>query len=77
MTVTIELSADTKAELEARAEAAGVPLDHYLKALIEQLAGTAPGTLVEDRVAAFDEWADNLEVPSGTREGTFHRENWY
>ena len=79
MTVTLKLKPEVEADLTSQARAKGLSLDHYLQVLIEQIAGSfaVQAMTAEERLEAFEEWADSLNVPKGVSEGAFHRENWY
>ena len=77
MTVTIELNPQTEGKLSAQAQAIGVPLDRYLQSVLEQLASASAPLPAQEREKAFEEWANDFNVPVGVREGAFHRETWY
>jgi hypothetical protein len=62
MTVTLELKPEVEAGLVALARANGVPLDAYLRSLLEQLAAPTTGTAMspEQKAAAFEQWAESF-----------------
>ncbi len=66
MTVTLELKPDVEAGLAALARARGLPLDAYLRALLEHFAAPAgnSATSPEHKAAAFEQWVESFpETP--------------
>jgi hypothetical protein len=65
MTVRLELEPDIEASLAARARARGIPLDVYLRSLIEDLARTEATPAIQDFRAALDALAEmGRDLPS-------------
>ena len=69
MTVILELKPDVEAGLAALARAKGLPLDLFLRGLLEQFAGpSSSGEMTPaQRAAAFEQWAGSFPerpVPS-------------
>ena len=62
MTVTLELNPEVEAGLIALARAKGVPLDAYLRSLLEQLAAPTTGDAMtpEQKADAFEQWAESF-----------------
>ena len=66
MTVILELKPDVEAGLAALARAKGLPLDLYLRGLLEQFAAptSSAGTTPGQRASAFERWAESFpETP--------------
>jgi hypothetical protein len=61
MSIRIELTPDLEADLAAQAAKMGVPLDRYIRTVLEQHASPAisgPPTMNSaERARAFEEWA--------------------
>jgi len=85
ITITLELPPEAEASLVAQAEACGLSLDAFLRALIKtQAAAVEPvnsaqalGRGGEDPDRAIDDVFDAVQVPPGVGEGAMRRENWY
>jgi hypothetical protein len=84
MTITLELSPETDANLLAQAKARGLPLDVFLKDVIvnQAASGDTAGKLFqilqgEELDRAIDELFDTVQVPPGVGQGAMYRENWY
>lgn len=62
MTLTVELKPEVEAGLHALARAKGVPLEAYLRSLLEQFAAPSAGPEMtpDQRAAAFEEWAGSF-----------------
>ena len=85
MTITLELPKETEASLLAQAEARGLTLDAFVKAIIANQASAAEAIKPleslprqgEDLDRAIDALFDTVEVPPGVGQGAMRRENWY
>ncbi|MGA3234735.1 MAG: hypothetical protein ABSG03_00415 [Bryobacteraceae bacterium] len=85
MTITLELPPEAEASLVAQAEARGLSLDAFLRAIIktqaaaEESANSAQALRRggEDPDRAIDDIFDTVQVPPGVGEGAMRRENWY
>jgi hypothetical protein len=85
MTITLELPPEAEASLVAQAEARGLSLDAFLRALIKTQAAVvepanSPRALRhegEDPDRVIDDLFDAVQVPPGVGEGAMRRENWY
>jgi hypothetical protein len=85
MTITLELPPEAEASLVAQAEARGLSLDAFLRAIIKtqaaavELAKSAQALPHggEDPDRAIDDLFDTVQVPPGVGEGAMRRENWY
>ena len=84
-TITLQLSPETEASLLAQAEARGLTLDAFIKAIITHQAAAAESTKLisalprqgEILERAIDEIFDTVQVPPGVGQGALRRENWY
>lgn len=66
VTVSLELKPDVEAGLAALARAKGLPLDLYLRSLLEQYAARASGAEAtpQQKAAAFEQWVESFpETP--------------
>jgi hypothetical protein len=66
VTVTLELRPDVEAGLAALARAKGLPLDVYLRSLLEQFAAPTSSAEMtpEQKAAAFAQWVESFpETP--------------
>ena len=85
MTITLELPPEAEASLAAQAEARGLSLDAFLRAIIKtQAAAVEPAKSAqalphggEDPDRVIDNLFDTVQVPPGVGEGAMRRENWY
>ncbi|MDP2996097.1 MAG: hypothetical protein Q8N47_01335 [Bryobacterales bacterium] len=83
MTVTLELNPEVEAGLIALARAKGVPLDAYLRSLLEQLAAPTTGDAItpEQKAAAFEQWAESfpptpaLSAEAVSRDAMYRRDD--
>jgi hypothetical protein len=81
MTVTLELKPEVKAGLLAQAQARGVALDHYLEAVLEDIAQnnsvTGHRMTVEERAQAFEDWASSFASEAVIPDESLNRESLY
>jgi hypothetical protein len=83
MTVTVELNPEVEAGLSALARAKGVPLQVFLRSLLELFAAPTAGAELtpEQKANAFEQWADSFpEVPvlsdeAMSREAIYRRDD--
>ncbi len=79
MTVTLELSPELEAGLAALAHARGMPLEAYLRAVLEQLASPGAGASMtsEQRAAGFEQWVDSFPETPVLSDGALSRDAIY
>jgi hypothetical protein len=79
MIVTLELDPDIEASLNSQAKAKGLPLDAYLRRVIEDLgrAGATPQPDLQEFRAALDRLADMGKKLPGLTSSAFSRESIY
>lgn len=85
MTITVPLTPEEEAKLQAIAEGRGVSPDVFIKGVVKEIlerSQLAVGRPVqpEEREKQLEELFatfDSVSMPPGVREEAFHRENWY
>lgn len=78
MTVTLELDPEIEASLNAQALAKGIPLDAYLRSVIEGLVRVkAPGPDIQEFREALDRLADMGKGLPHLPSSAFNRESIY
>ena len=83
--MTIPLTPEEEAKLEAIAEDRGVSPDVFIRGVVKEILDRIPlsgGRPVqpeerENQLEELFDTFDSVSMPSGVREEAFHRENWY
>jgi hypothetical protein len=79
MSVILNLKPDVEAHLASLARARGLPLESYLRGLLEQFAPPAGSAEVtpEQKAAAFEQWADSFPETPVLSDEAMSRESMY
>jgi hypothetical protein len=88
MTLSLEINPDLEERLEARARAAGVPIERFVSDILEREAAAAippapvPTLTGAEKAKAFRKWADSfpdnlpvLSMEDMSRESMYRRED--
>jgi hypothetical protein len=86
MSIQIELTPETEAELKVRARKNGLPLNQYVQRILEQNVPAQPvqsAMSPEERAKAFQDWAESFPYRRSTplsddaisREGFYRTDN--
>ena len=83
MTITLEVTQEAKESLTTQAEAQGLSLDAFLRAILSTQAAApvnpaqAIAVEAEDADKTIDELFDLTAIPPEVGEGAASRRNWY
>jgi hypothetical protein len=81
VTITLNLKPEVEADLQAQAQAAGLPLDQFLTRQLEALTSTTSALprvpLADEWEQGLDAWLDSFPQHPVLSDEALRRENWY